>query len=548
MLKGADSTVLSLCRLSSDERQEIDRHLLSLACMGLRTLCVARKEIHADRARDWLKLFREAGSAINNRAGLLEDAAAALETDMDLLGITAIEDRLQDEVPEVIADLTKAGIIVWMLTGDKEETAINIGHSCNLLQQDTATFTLTRVHSPDEFKAKLKSIHDAVVNRRFSKADIAASAQGNNNDARECSFVMDGPSFHFFDESDLDQRKWLLAIGKRSRSVIGCRLTPGQKQQLVKIVKTDTVPKAITLSIGDGANDVSMIREADVGVGIIGKEGRQAANNADFAIGQFKFLRRLLLVHGRWNYIRQSNTFLYSVHKNLVIAFTLFWFSYLSGISGMTPYDSWLYSGFNVATGLPIIFYGILDKDLSAEYVLAHPEVYSTGMTNAYLNRKTLAMWVVNAFAYTGMVCLISYVAMTPTFWSWSTDAMGTMVYLSLIMSLHLKVIFLHCYWTKVNSFMMALSIGVLFLVVYILSVISDESQYDAYGMAAWLYAQGFYWFVGFFSIPIFSFLIDLVGQAFRIAFLPTQEMLYREKEYKEKLESVAPAANVESK
>jgi P-type E1-E2 ATPase len=138
--------------------------------------------------------------------------------------------------------------------------------------------------------------------------------------------VIDGPSFKHFHEDDKLERSFLLKIGQCCRSVIACRLTPVQKQMIVGLVKVDTVPRAVTLAIGDGANDVSMIREADVGIGIIGKEGRQAANNADFAIGQFKFLRRLLLVHGRWNYVRQSKVFLYCLHKNLVITFVLVYF------------------------------------------------------------------------------------------------------------------------------------------------------------------------------------------------------------------------------
>eukprot|EP00595_Chromulina_sp_UTEXLB2642_P000141 CAMPEP_0196762360 /NCGR_PEP_ID=MMETSP1095-20130614/1772_1 /TAXON_ID=96789 ORGANISM="Chromulina nebulosa, Strain UTEXLB2642" /NCGR_SAMPLE_ID=MMETSP1095 /ASSEMBLY_ACC=CAM_ASM_000446 /LENGTH=214 /DNA_ID=CAMNT_0042113037 /DNA_START=1908 /DNA_END=2549 /DNA_ORIENTATION=- len=214
---------------------------------------------------------------------------------MDLLGITAIEDRLQDEVPEVIADLAKAGIVLWMLTGDKEETAVNIGRSCNLLLQDTKLFFVARLQSAMDYNLRLEEVY----------LDITKNYQQNvgyndNGQIKEVALVMDGPSFKYFDEKNLDQRKWLLTIGQSCRSVIACRLTPIQKQQLVALVKKDTVPRATTLSIGDGANDVSMIREADVGVGIFGKEGRQAANNADFAIGQFKFLRRLLLVHGRW--------------------------------------------------------------------------------------------------------------------------------------------------------------------------------------------------------------------------------------------------------
>jgi magnesium-transporting ATPase (P-type) len=243
---------------------------------------------------------------------------------MELLGITAIEDRLQDEVPEVLSDLAKAGIVLWMLTGDKEETAVNIGRSCNLIQNDTRLFFVTGLKTPGEFSMKLQSIHDEIVKGYIPGEGYRPPHSGLP--ATQICLVIDGPSFKHFHEDDKLERSFLLKIGQCCRSVIACRLTPVQKQMIVGLVKVDTVPRAVTLAIGDGANDVSMIREADVGIGIIGKEGRQAANNADFAIGQFKFLRRLLLVHGRWNYVRQSKVFLYCLHKNLVITFVLVYF------------------------------------------------------------------------------------------------------------------------------------------------------------------------------------------------------------------------------
>eukprot|EP00607_Mallomonas_marina_P005822 CAMPEP_0182438608 /NCGR_PEP_ID=MMETSP1167-20130531/85890_1 /TAXON_ID=2988 /ORGANISM="Mallomonas Sp, Strain CCMP3275" /LENGTH=688 /DNA_ID=CAMNT_0024632043 /DNA_START=1413 /DNA_END=3479 /DNA_ORIENTATION=- len=547
LLKGADSTVLGLCRLSNSEREEVDRLLLSLACLGLRTLCVSRKDITADEANDWLTQFKEAGSAMQHRAEKLEGVAAILESDMEFLGITAIEDRLQDEVPEVIADLTRAGIIVWMLTGDKEETAINIGHSCNLLEQNTATFTLTRVRDKNEFSTKLKGIYEAMTAKNIGAANIPPQSpvDSEGNRAQEMSFVMDGPSFNYFDEKDLDQRRWLLAIGKCSRSVIGCRLTPIQKQQLVNIVKVDTIPKAITLSIGDGANDVSMIREADVGVGIIGKEGRQAANNADFAIGQFKFLRRLTLVHGRWNYIRQCHTFLYSVHKNMVLTLTLFWFSFFDALSGTSPYESWIYTAYNFTLGLPIVFYGIMNKDISSEYVLAHPEVYSTGKKNVHLNERVIGIWIVNAILYTCMICLLFYTAVAPTFKTYGFYEMGTLVYMGVVMALQAKVIFLHNMWTHVNSIMMIISVLGMLLFIFLLTDITGYyMSWDIYGMADWLYADGLFWFMGMFSVPLFTVMIDFVGQAFRINFLVTEEMIYREKAYLEK-QGVKPISSV---
>lgn len=322
MCKGADNIMLPRCAMPDEQRADCEKSLLDLACLGLRTLCVARKVLDTQYAENWLRRYNEAASALQNRAERLADVAEELETSMELLGITAIEDRLQDEVPEVIADLARAGIVLWMLTGDKEETAINIGHSCNLLHADTQQYFLTRINDSDEYNTRLLQVANDVEQARLRRViDLQ-----NGNVAAEIALVMDGPSFKYFDENNKTHRAKLLQIGKACRSVIACRLTPVQKQQLVNLIKVDTKPKATTLSIGDGANDVSMIREADVGVGIFGKEGRQAANNADFAVGQFKFLRRLLLVHGRWNYCRQSRVFLYSMHKNMVITLTLFWY------------------------------------------------------------------------------------------------------------------------------------------------------------------------------------------------------------------------------
>lgn len=342
LCKGADNIMLPLCACYTDsvQKSSIEKSLMDLACLGLRTLCIAEKELSEEVALAWIAKWKAASSSLESRAEKLAAVAAELETNMDFLGITAIEDRLQDEVPEVIADLAKAGIVVWMLTGDKEETAVNIGRSCNLLLQDTRTFFLTKVESDEAFTSRLESIHNTITN-----GYVADTGYVEDGKAMEVALVLDGPSFKSFNEENLTHRKQILAIGQLCRSVIACRLTPIQKQQLVALVKKDTVPAATCLSIGDGANDVSMIREANVGVGIFGKEGRQAANNSDVAIGQFKYLRRLLLVHGRWNYIRQSRVFLYSMHKNMVITLTLFWYSYFTRVSGTSLYESWVYTG-----------------------------------------------------------------------------------------------------------------------------------------------------------------------------------------------------------
>jgi phospholipid-transporting ATPase len=268
----------------------------------------------------WLSTYKKASASLHDRSGMLAAAAEIIEKDMVLLGITAVEDRLQDEAPEVIAEIIQAGITFWMLTGDKEETAVNIGFSCKLIENTTNLFYLSKLSTAESFSIRLLEICEEIRNMKEQEGtDITIAIT-------EIALVLDGPSFKFFDVSNEEQKTKLLYICQACRSVIACRLIPAQKQALVTLVKKNPIPKLITLAIGDGANDVSMIREAHVGIGIIGKEGRQAANNSDFAIGQFKFLRRLLFVHGRSNYMRQSKVFLYSIHKNICITFTLFWY------------------------------------------------------------------------------------------------------------------------------------------------------------------------------------------------------------------------------
>lgn len=194
-------------------------------------------------------------ASIQNRDVNLAKIAADLEIDMEILGITAIEDRLQDEVPEVIADLAKAGIILWMLTGDKEETAVNIGRSCNLLLGDTKLFFLTKLDDADSYAKRLEEVYQDLVDHSIVNEEGKTLYAMNEIDQEfssklEMALVMDGPSFSYFNDNDPEQVKQLLAIGKACRAVVACRLTPIQKKQLVALVKNDPVAKAITLSIG----------------------------------------------------------------------------------------------------------------------------------------------------------------------------------------------------------------------------------------------------------------------------------------------------------
>lgn len=308
--KGADTVILE--RLSPDNPHvEVTlQHLEEYASEGLRTLCLAMREISEDEFQQWWKIFDTAQTTVSgNRADELDKAAELLEHDMYLLGATAIEDRLQDGVPETIHTLQDAGIKVWVLTGDRQETAINIGMSCKLISEDMTLLIVNEETAPmtrDNIQKKLDAIR----------------TQGDNSIAMDqLALVIDGKSLTYALEKDLEVNFLDLAV--MCKAVICCRVSPLQKALVVKLVKRHK--KAILLAIGDGANDVSMIQAAHIGVGISGMEGLQAARSADVAIAQFRYLRKLLLVHGAWSYQRICKTILYSFYKNITLYMTQFW-------------------------------------------------------------------------------------------------------------------------------------------------------------------------------------------------------------------------------
>lgn len=309
--KGADTVILE--RLAKDN-EIVDvtlQHLEDYATEGLRTLCLAMREIPEDEYREWQQIFDKAATTVGgNRAEELDKAAEVIEHDFVFLGATAIEDRLQDGVPDTIHTLQQAGIKIWVLTGDRQETAINIGMSCKLISED---MTLLIINEENSTTTK-----DSIQKKLDAVRSQAASGESDT-----LALVIDGKSLTFALEKDME--RLFLDLALMCKSVVCCRVSPLQKALVVKLVKRHL--KKLLLAIGDGANDVSMIQAAHVGVGISGVEGLQAARSADVAIAQFRYLRKLLLVHGAWSYQRISKVILYSFYKNIAMFMTQFWVS-----------------------------------------------------------------------------------------------------------------------------------------------------------------------------------------------------------------------------
>ncbi|XP_040297928.1 phospholipid-transporting ATPase VB isoform X1 [Bufo bufo] len=416
--KGADSVIMDLlddpAKANISEGKNLrriqsrtQRHLDWYARDGLRTLCIAKKVLSEEDFERWSNFREEAEAAIDNREELLMETAQHLETNLTLLGATGIEDRLQEGVPDTIAALREAGINVWVLTGDKQETAVNIAYSCQLLDQSDMVFTINT-----ESKETCESILDCTLEevKKFSpekkkrwcfKKRKTEDTCDTTMARPEVGLVIDGITLAVIFQGGLEEK--FLELTKYCRSVLCCRATPLQKSMVVKLVRNKL--NVMTLAIGDGANDVSMIQCADIGIGISGQEGMQAVMSSDYAISRFKHLKKLLLVHGHWCYTRLAKMVIYFFYKNVAYVNLLFWFQFFCGFTGTTMIDYGQLIFFNLFfTSVPPLVFGIMDKDVSAETLMSLPELYKSGQQSESYKMSTFWIVILDAF-YQSLIC-----------------------------------------------------------------------------------------------------------------------------------------------
>lgn len=476
--KGAD-TVMFANALNAQDISKLGLHVHYFAAMALRTLLFGYRRLNLEEFSTWKREYDLARRSLTNREELCVEVAKKIEQPTYLLGATGVEDLLQDGVRECINQLTEAGVNVWMLTGDKDETAISVAQMCGLLSERSKMLVIkgkTKQDCLDEIaKARRKLKREGVWNPGVASRNISLVVNGETLEflladaATEASlkltsrldsalFTTPDPSILLRSEpvdkdagrlSDAHSMKSLSALNAQSpsgsppshsshtsqksrvgstrngvsdgitppkshqlfmelasqcSSVVACRLSPMQKAQVVGLMKN--APGApLTLAIGDGGNDVSMIQEAHVGVGIHGHEGMQAVRAADFAIATFRHISRLLLVHGRWNHRRIANVILFSFYKNMALIMTLFAYTQENAYSGQTLYESYLMVGWNVLyTLLPIFVLGIADEDIRDVSVLKYPLVYRDSLRHSHLSIGKLGVWVCNAIVHSSIV------------------------------------------------------------------------------------------------------------------------------------------------
>lgn len=396
--KGADSVIYSRLEPNSQAelREKTAVQLEEFANEGLRTLCVAQREISEEEYLKFNERYEVAAASLTDREEQLDAVASDIERDMTLLGGTAIEDRLQDGVPRTIQLLGDGGIKLWVLTGDKVETAINIGFSCNLLNNDMEILTI-KMDGDD--KGSVPAMIDELLFQNFGMQgtleELEAAKEDHSTPTSQFAVVIDGEALKLALNPVLKHKFLLLC--KQCRSVLCCRVSPAQKAEVVRLVRTGL--DVITLAVGDGANDVAMIQEANVGVGIAGEEGRQAVMTSDYAIGQFRFLARLLLVHGRYSYRRLAEMVPNFFYKNVLFTATLFWYGIFTNFDASYLYDYTFVMFFNLAfTSLPVIIMGIIDQDVPDRISLAVPQLYRRGILRQDFSYDKFWLYLLEGF------------------------------------------------------------------------------------------------------------------------------------------------------
>ncbi|KAJ5485290.1 phospholipid-transporting ATPase DNF3 [Penicillium diatomitis] len=431
------------------------QHLNDFATDGLRTLLYGHRFLDESTYQNWKTAYHNASTSIVDRQQKIEEVGEQIETQLELTGATAIEDKLQKGVPEAIDKLRRANIKLWMLTGDKRETAINVGHACRLVK-DYSTLTILDQENGD-VQEKIVDLTSDLIHNKVAHSVV----------------VVDGQTLSEI-ETDQVVRDQFFQLAIRVDSVICCRASPKQKAFLVKSIRTH-VNDSITLAIGDGANDIAMIQEAHVGIGITGKEGLQAARISDYSIAQFRFLVKLLLVHGRWNYVRVCKYTLGTFWKEMLFYLTQALYQRWNGYTGTSLYEPWSLSMFNTLfTSLCVIFLGIFTKDLSASTLLAVPELYSKGQRNGAFNIRLYLGWTFMAVCeamiiFFTMYGLFGMVQINPS--DIDTFSLGLLTFTACVVVINLKLQVLEVHnKTWLSLLVVIISVGGWFLWNMILS------------------------------------------------------------------------------
>ncbi|TBU65246.1 phospholipid-translocating P-type ATPase [Dichomitus squalens] len=551
LCKGADNVIIE--RLSPGQDAFVrttEDHLAEFASEGLRTLTLAYRVVPEDEYEAWAQRYHAASVSLEEREEEIEAVSEEIEQGLRLLGATAIEDRLQDGVPEAIADLKEADIKIWVLTGDKLETAIAIGHSTNLIGREDNIIVIRgggegsvpvyaqMLNAVEQFFPESGILQeDGVAVNELPRDSNGYPLQrimtgmsdivGHHNGDRPGGFVLviDGAALtHAL--GDEKHKHLLLRLAMQCEGVICCRVSPLQKALVVKLVKDGV--GAMTLAIGDGANDVSMIQAADVGVGIAGEEGLQAVNSSDYAIAQFRFLKRLLLVHGHWSYARNGNMIVNFFYKNIICIGVLWWFQIYCGWSSQYVFEyTYLLFWNTFWTIAPVIGIGLFDRIVDDHVLMALPELYRHSKNHEYFGTKLFLVYMFDGVLQSAIIFfLILYTYNTTTSRTDGYDVyqyeFATTLAIAAVMAADLFNGLNTHVWTGWIFFAVALGIVLIWAYTAIYSIISPGwFTTPIYGNDHYLFPSAYFWF-SIILVVILACLPRYIYKAYKFSFFPS--------------------------
>ncbi|KAG7651033.1 putative P-type phospholipid transporter [Arabidopsis thaliana] len=527
LCKGADNVMFE--RLSKNGREfeeETRDHVNEYADAGLRTLILAYRELDEKEYKVFNERISEAKSSVSaDRESLIEEVTEKIEKDLILLGATAVEDKLQNGVPDCIDKLAQAGIKIWVLTGDKMETAINIGFACSLLRQDMKQIIIN-LETPEIQSLEKTGEKDVIA--KASKENVLSQiingkTQLKYSGGNAFALIIDGKSLAYALDDDI--KHIFLELAVSCASVICCRSSPKQKALVTRLVKSGN--GKTTLAIGDGANDVGMLQEADIGVGISGVEGMQAVMSSDIAIAQFRYLERLLLVHGHWCYRRISTMICYFFYKNITFGFTLFLYETYTTFSSTPAYNDWFLSLYNVFfSSLPVIALGVFDQDVSARYCLKFPLLYQEGVQNVLFSWRRILGWMFNGF-YSAVIIFFlcksslqsqafNHDGKTP-----GREILGGTMYTCIVWVVNLQMALAISYFTLIQHIVIWSSIVVWYFFITVYGELPSRISTGAYKVFVEALAPSLsYWLITLFVV-VATLMPYFIYSALQMSFFP---------------------------
>eukprot|EP01126_Amoeba_proteus_P066858 TRINITY_DN9759_c0_g2_i10.p1 TRINITY_DN9759_c0_g2~~TRINITY_DN9759_c0_g2_i10.p1 ORF type:complete len:863 (-),score=158.12 TRINITY_DN9759_c0_g2_i10:45-2633(-) len=444
-MKGADAVMANIVKPSD----WLDEECGNMAREGLRTLVFGMKTLTQQEYDDFSTNLKLAKETLKERESKVAFVVQKLEEDLDLIGLTGVEDKLQDKVQSTLEMLRNAGIKIWMLTGDKVETATCIAVSAKLISRDQGIFTISGAEDRETVQKLLNGFKP--------KKDTA--------------LVLDGRSLQLCADYCPEL---FMDVACKAPSVVCCRCTPTQKAMIVSMIKKHT--KLQTCAVGDGGNDVSMIQAADVGLGIVGKEGRQASLAADFSINQFCYVSRLLIWHGRNSYKRSAALSQFVIHRGLIISFIQAVFSALFYFAAISIYNGWLLVGYSTLFTMAPVFSLVLDTDVTEKIALQYPELYRELQKGRALCYRTFLLWTLKSIYQGGVIMLVAIFLFDSSLYNIVSITFTVLIFTELI-----NVAFEIHTW----HWMMIVS-EILTLILYLVSMVILKSYFDMSFILTW--------------------------------------------------------------